>query len=81
MDINLSTAVNISDEQIKQVMDYHPWDEQKVAKGKIVKDALSVALKAIIENIPPSADRSAAIRKLRDCRMDCNSALTHNGMF
>ena len=78
---DLNRAVSISAEEIKQVMDYHPWDEEKVKKGQLVRDALSNALKVIIENVPPSADRSAAIRKIRDCRMDCNSAITHNGMF
>lgn len=81
MSINLNTARNITTDEIKQVMDYHPWNEQKIAQGKLVKDALSEALRIIIENVPPCPDRSAAIRKLRDCRMDCNSALTHDGNF
>lgn len=79
--MNINTATSITDEEIKQVMDYHSWDEGKIQKGKVVKDALSAALKAIIENVPGCPDRSAAIRKLRDCRMDCNSAITHDGRF
>ena len=78
---NLSQATTISDEELESVMAYHPWDDAKVAKGKVVRDALSQALRAIIENVPPSADRSAAIRKLRDARMDANSAITHDGAF
>jgi hypothetical protein len=78
---NLNKAIIITDDELAQVMDYHPWDEAKIEKGKKVRKALSDALKVIIENVPPSADRSAAIRKLRDCRMDCNSAITHDGAF
>ena len=78
---NLSQATSITDEQLDSVMAYHPWTPEQIAKGKIVRDALSAALKAIIENVPPSADRSAAIRKIRDARMDANSAITHNGAF
>jgi hypothetical protein len=33
----------------------------------------------IIETVPPSPDRSVAIRKLREARMDCNSAITFDG--
>lgn len=79
--LNLNTATSISDEELKDVMDYHAWDEEKIAKGAKVREALGAALKVIIENVPPSPDRSCAIRKLRDARMDCNSAITHNGKF
>ncbi len=79
--VNLNQATSISEEQLKSVMDYHPWDDAKIAKGQLVRTALSNAIRVIIENVPPSPDRSCAIRKLRDARMDCNSAITHNGAF
>lgn len=79
MEINLATS--ITNEEVDSVMAYHPWDEAKIAQGGLVRESLGAALKIIIENVPPSPDRSAAIRKLRDCRMDCNSAITHNGAF
>ena len=78
---NLNQATTISDEELKGVMDYHPWDQSKIDKGNLVRAALAQALKVIIENVPPSPDRSCAIRKIRDARMDCNSAITHNGQF
>lgn len=77
--LNLNQATSISDEELKDVMNYHPWDEAKIEKGNKVREALGNALRVIIENVPPSPDRSAAIRKLRDARMDCNSAITHDG--
>lgn len=79
--VNLNQAKSITPEQLADVMNYHPWDEAKIAKGNLVREALGNAIKVIIENVPPSADRSVAIRKLRDARMDCNSAITHNGKF
>lgn len=79
--LNLNQATEATDEQIKDVMDYHEWNEQKIAQGVKVREALAQALKVIIENVPPSADRSAAIRKIRDARMDCNSAITHDGGY
>lgn len=79
--VNLNQAKTVTDEQLKNVMDYHPWTPEKVEKGNKVRAALSEALRVIIETVPPSADRSAAIRKIRDCRMDCNSAITHDGSY
>jgi len=81
MKANLNQATSITDEELKDVMDYHPWDEEKIQKGNKVRAALSEALRVIIENVPPSPDRSCAIRKIRDARMDCNSAITHNGSY
>lgn len=66
---------------IDDAFDYHPWNEQQQAQGKDVRFALALAVKTIIKNVPPSADRTAAIRKLREARMDCNSAITHGGKF
>lgn len=79
--VNLSRATTISDVQLKDVMEYHKWTDAQTAVGNLIRNSLGIALKVIIENVPPSADRSAAIRKLRDARMDCNSAITHDGAY
>lgn len=79
--VNLSRDTTISDTQLENVMAYHKWDEAMIEKGNKIRNILGEALRVIIEVVPPSADRSAAIRKIRECRMDCNSAITHNGAF
>lgn len=66
---------------IEDVFGYHPWDDIKVEQGKRVRAVLAEAVKVIVRDVPPSPDRSAAIRKLREARMDCNSAITHNGRY
>jgi hypothetical protein len=43
--------------------------------------ALVLAALAIVRHVPPSPDRSAALRKIREARMDCNSAITHRGKY
>lgn len=68
-------------EQIDDMMTYHSWDEEKIKKGHAVRDALSLALEAIFLNVPACPDRSVAIRKIREARMDCNSAITHDGKY
>ena len=66
---------------IKDMFVYHEWDEEKKAHGNVVRAALENAVRAVIEHVPPSADRSTAIRKIREARMDCNSAITHAGRY
>ena len=39
------------------------------------------AVKIIVELVPPGPDRTVAIRKIREARMDANSALTFGGKY
>jgi hypothetical protein len=66
---------------VEDAFDYHPWDEEKTKRGADVRHALASAVQVIITNVPPCPDRSAAIRKIREARMDCNSAITHDGRY
>lgn len=79
--VNLNTATSINEEELSDVMDYHKWDDDKIAKGRGVRDSLGHAIRVIIATVPPCPDRSTAIRKLREARMDCNSAITHGGKY
>jgi hypothetical protein len=82
--IDFTRARAVSDEvsdQVDDCFEYHKWDEMKVAQGTAIRNALANAVKMIIANAPPCPDRSAAIRKLREARMDSNSAITHNGRY
>ena len=60
---------------------YRKWDDAQVASGKRVVQALASAVKVIISDVPPCPDRTVAIRKIREARMDCNSAITHGGQY
>jgi len=81
-DVNRANALTPEVEAtVDDMFEYHKWTDEQVAAGKRVRDALSQAVKVIIADVPPSPDRSVAIRKLRDARMDCNSAITHGGKY
>jgi hypothetical protein len=58
---------------------YHKWTPEQVEAGNNIRTALANAVKAIVAGAPPSADRSSAIRKVREAGMDANSAITRNG--
>lgn len=66
---------------IEDAFEHHKWTDAQVAAGKNIRIALANAVKAIVAEAPPSPDRSAAIRKCRDARMDANSAITHGGKY
>lgn len=69
------------DATIDDMFEYHKWTDEQVAQGKDVRKALADAVKVIIRNVPASPDRTVAIRKIREARMDCNSAITHSGKY
>jgi len=64
---------------IEDAFEYHSWTPEMIEKGKLVRRALSSAVEVIVANVPPGPDRTVAIRKIREARMDANSAITFNG--
>ena len=80
--LNFATAADADVKAlIVDMFEYHRWDEQKIEKGKAVREALMKAVEVIVENVPPGPDRTVAIRKIREARMDCNSAIKHDGNY
>ena len=69
------------EETVRDMFLYHPWNQDQQESGDLVRAALMEAVRVIIANVPPCPDRTVAIRKLREARMDCNSAITHNGKY
>jgi uncharacterized membrane protein len=66
---------------VDDAFEYHAWKDPQIMAGAKVRSVLATAVKVIIENVPPGPDRTVAIRKLREARMDCNSAITHGGKY
>lgn len=68
-------------EQVDDLYTYHDWTPEKVKRGVEVRKALAQATKAILIHVPPSADRTTALRNVRDARMNANSAITFDGQY
>jgi len=66
---------------IDEAFVYHPWTTEQVEQGAKVREALADAVKVIVANVPAGPDRTVAIRKIREARMDANSAITHGGRY
>lgn len=69
------------EKEAHDLYDYHPWTPKQEEAGARVREALVQAHLAIVGNVPPGPDRTVALRKLRDVRMDCNSCITHGGRY
>lgn len=57
-----------------------PDDEQKEGFAAVC-DVLKLATRVIVQNVPPCPDRTVALRKIREARMDANSAISHRGRY
>ena len=82
--VDFTRAAELTPEVEKAIDDafeYHKWDERKNVAGAAVRKVLAEAVKVIVKYVPPCPDRSSAIRKIREARMDANSAITHEGKY
>lgn len=70
--------MGIKIEDLDNLFTYHaPKGDQTERYGKI-NDAAKNFAKVVLENTPPSADQTDAIRKIREARMTANSAIACN---
>lgn len=65
----------ITEDDLNQMFKYHSPSEYQIERYKIIRNASRYLANIIIENTLPSADQSAAIRKLRECVMTANSSI------
>jgi hypothetical protein len=66
---------------VEDAFEYHKWTAEQVEAGMRVRRVLADAVLQIIRDVPPGPDRTVAIRKIREARMDANSAITHGGKY
>jgi hypothetical protein len=63
----------------KTVFTYHSPTPEQLPKYAAIREAGFKLAEAIIVNTPPSADQSAAIRKVREAVMTANAAISLEG--
>jgi hypothetical protein len=67
-------------ELIDEIFTYHPPDdEQRIAYENIRSSAKEMA-HTLMNYCPPSEDRNAALRQLRDCVMTANASVALKGL-
>lgn len=65
---------------IEQLFTYHAPDADQVERIDRIRNAAKALAHVIVENTPKSADRSAAIRKLREAVMTANASIVLRGV-
>lgn len=69
----------ITFENLRHAVYYHAPTPEKAVKYKGIADACYEFMGVVLENAPDCADRSAALRSIREARMWANSAIALDG--
>lgn len=64
---------------IKNPMEYIDTPPERVHLHKAIEAGITAAYDAILDNCPPSAERTLAVRKLQEARMWANAAIVFDG--
>lgn len=66
---------------LRSLFTYHPpRDEGQVAAYGRIREAGFQLAKAILESVPRGADRSTAIRQVREAVMTANAGIANDGL-
>lgn len=60
---------------LDQMFTYHPPGVDDIKRYEMIRAKARELAGVIVEQTPPCADQSAAIRKLRECVMTANAAI------
>lgn len=65
----------ISQAQLDNWFTYHSPSSDQLPKYQAIREAGRILAEAIVANAPDSADRTAAVRKVREAVMTANQAI------
>lgn len=74
-------AQEIDLSNVDEAMTYQPMDPYQVDQANQVREALTVAAKAILRVCPRSPRRTLALQHVISARMDANAAISFRGRF
>lgn len=67
--------MGLTREDIENFFKYHPPKPEQIPKYERIRTAAFHFATVIMEETPPSADQTAAIRHLRECVMTANASI------
>ena len=70
-----------TNEAIEDIFTYHAPDSTDLVCYTAIRESAKSLAMTIVANTPPSADQSAAIRKLREAVMTANAAVALKGRY
>lgn len=66
---------------LQEIFTYHKPGLEQLPKYEAVRNAGLCFAQVIIGNVPECADRTVALRKIREVVMDANAAIALNGLI
>lgn len=69
----------VNEINLERVFTYQPATKDQQVAYENVRNSAIILAEIILKNVPNCADRSDALRKLRECRMVANAAIALNG--
>jgi hypothetical protein len=73
------TPIVSTDEHIEHLFSYHAPTGDQPTRYETIRTAAKFFAKTLLENTVPSADQTAALRKLRECVMTANASIALGG--
>ena len=71
----------VTKQNLREVMTYHAPDTEQQVKYAKIKDAAIVFADLILQECPPCADTSAALRCVREAKLWANASVALNGLI
>ncbi len=69
------------EETIAEMFKYHPPSLEQLPRYDAIRTAAKHFAEIMVKNTPEGADRTAALRKLRECVMTANGAIALEGLL
>lgn len=70
---------DVNMQQLDDVFTYHRPNEEQVVRYGALREAARMLAWTILAHCPPSADRTASLRKVREAVMTANASIALNG--
>lgn len=65
----------LTEDELRNLFSYHAPTADQPQRYAAIREAAFQFARTVIENTPPSADQSAAIRKIREAVMTANASI------
>ncbi len=66
---------------LRNIFAYHHLQGEQPNQVHRVREAAEVFAQAIVDNVPPGADQTAAVRKVREAMMTANAGIALGGQL
>lgn len=78
--VGLGGSATSTETIVNELFKYHAPDAEQMKAYETLRDTAKLLATVIIKNCPAGADRTSALRKLRESVMTANASIALNGL-